>query len=212
MNSNENYKVFVGNVPYTCDKQEFVDCFKDFEGFIECDVINKINSDTTRGFGFVIVNTQVNMDNLLQQSIILKNRKLRLDRYSTINNINTYKIFLRNIPIHITEEEIIGHFENNYGSVCSCNVNKNINGGYTTAILEFNDQHCLEKALQDKETEINLNMINIYPFRRKNKNLNIKMELKTDTNSIYRDGFNAGKLIGYKDGYENGMKHAQKNI
>ena len=46
-------KIFVGNVPFQCSKEEFTDCFNKYKGFLDADIVNRFNSENCRGFGFV---------------------------------------------------------------------------------------------------------------------------------------------------------------
>ena len=39
--TNNYYKIFVGNVPYECSNEEFRECFRDMNGYITADVKRK---------------------------------------------------------------------------------------------------------------------------------------------------------------------------
>ena len=94
-------KVFVGNVPFQCTKEEFIDCFKDQSGFIDADIIRRYRSKLSRGFGFVIFKSQEQANTLIGRTdIVLKDRVLRFSTYSDDNTRErkkTYQIFIFSI-------------------------------------------------------------------------------------------------------------------
>jgi RNA recognition motif-containing protein len=204
-NINTYPKIFVGNVPYNCTLAEFVACFDQHTGYRECDVIKKVDSDKTRGFGFVIVETIDDMTNLLNQHIILQNRKLRLDRYTQQNDNDVLKGFVRNIPYDTTPDELKKCFRV-FGPIINCTVSQNmdISNKITTGIIEFEKKQSLSDVLDAKKIILNKNnkktTLQIYPFRRKNKKIKSLIP-KNDPKNIYRSGFEAGKLIGFEEGY-----------
>lgn len=80
-------KVFVGNVPFQCTQQEFSECFESMPGFIKAEVINKINTPASRGFGFVTFDSYENAmaliesSSIVSSSIVCKDRILRFTKY-----------------------------------------------------------------------------------------------------------------------------------
>jgi RNA recognition motif-containing protein len=80
----KEFKVFVGNVPFNCTQEEFQNCFSNVPGYKNADVIRRYNSNFSRGFGFITFNSDSDATALLSShdNIILKDRTLRLSRYS----------------------------------------------------------------------------------------------------------------------------------
>jgi RNA recognition motif-containing protein len=80
-------KVFVGNVPFQCTQQEFRECFESMQGFIKAEVINKINTLASRGFGFVTFDSHESATALIESSsIVCKDRILRFTKYGFHSN------------------------------------------------------------------------------------------------------------------------------
>ena len=81
-------KIFVGNVPFDCSKDEFSECFKNMAGFIKAEIIYKNSASVTkisRGFGFVTFETpehaKILLDDYDKNCIMFKDRKLRFTQY-----------------------------------------------------------------------------------------------------------------------------------
>jgi len=91
-----NTKIFVGNVPFDCTNKEFQDIFNNVEGYISGEIITKYNSQNSRGFGFIILNTLENAKKILgRNDIVLKERVLRFTEYDNKNKIKN-KIYYDN--------------------------------------------------------------------------------------------------------------------
>lgn len=76
-------KIFVGNVPFQCDKNEFVNCFEKMQGYIRAEIICKLGTTVCRGFGFVTFDCPENAKLLLEKHITIKDRTLRFTQYLT---------------------------------------------------------------------------------------------------------------------------------
>lgn len=211
----EKYKIFVGNVPYTCTKKEFISCFKQFDGFVDAEVIKKNDSNTTKGYGFVIFNNQEQMNNVLNSKMItLKNRKLRINKYDPYrNNVNNiYKVFLKNVPCNCTEDEIIKYFSN-FGHVVHCYINTKDTtiGIYNSAILSYDSEKSYYNALKNKEVIINSNVIKVFPYQKKFSRHTVRKN-NIEASNAYNIGFEAGKLVGYEEGRIIGYKEGLESI
>lgn len=108
-------KVFVGNVPYNCTEEEFINCFINVDGFISCELVIKSNPNITltRGFGFVLLDSDDNINKLFQTNIKLKGRLLRFTRYSHDEEkdiITNNYIQINNIPSYFTRNDILNIF------------------------------------------------------------------------------------------------------
>ena len=158
--ASKNMKIFVGNVPFQCTKKEFMECFNKYEGFIDGDIVNKINSDSSRGFGFITFDTSFNADNFLatNENVILKDRILRFTKYDN-NDKKIYKnrfagknyMFVKNIP-KATKPDDIKQYFSVYGKVGACFINTNIQTGESkvTAVVEILDNNTFNKLLSSK--------------------------------------------------------------
>ena len=95
----KEHKIFVGNVPYDCTQDEFFNCFKNIDGFINAELIFNNHTKLSRGFGFVTIKTELHGNNLKNKIIFCKDRELRFTNYQ--NNINTYSCNSRNNYIYV---------------------------------------------------------------------------------------------------------------
>jgi nucleolin len=81
-------KIFVGNVPFQCNQDEFQECFEKMEGYIRAEIVCRPGTNISRGFGFITFNTPKNAKQLIgKEGIIFKDRSLRFTEY-TRNNAN----------------------------------------------------------------------------------------------------------------------------
>ena len=75
-------KIFVGNVPFNCTKNEFNSTFKDIEGYQEGDIIINPKTMLCKGYGFIVFDTIENATNLKnRKDILILTRKLRFMDY-----------------------------------------------------------------------------------------------------------------------------------
>ena len=80
----EYTKIFVGNIPFKCEEDDFIKCFEKMDGFIKAEIIFKSDTKISRGFGFVTFNNNENAHKLLlSNNIIYKDRLLRFSEYET---------------------------------------------------------------------------------------------------------------------------------
>jgi len=78
-------KIFVGNVPFQCEQNEFQECFENLIGFIKAEIVCKPGTNVSRGFGFVTFDSPENAKQLLENNEIkFKDRNLRFTQY--VNN------------------------------------------------------------------------------------------------------------------------------
>lgn len=226
--SNTVHKLFVGNVPYVCEQEDFLSCFSSRPGFVSAEVVLRPNG-STKGFGFVILDSEENTQDLLEQEIYLGDRLLRLENYTAERQVTTsrpssYKVFLRNVPSTTTTEELEGHFST-YGNVVSSNLNvrEGQDDEYVTAVVEFEEREGLQKALVDKETTFLDTTLRIYPFQRRThrvlrgngrflNNQQGNQYNTQDRSAVYRSGFKAGRAVGYEEGRKEGRREALESV
>lgn len=152
------YKLFVGNIPFDCRLSEFREAFKNCKGYI---IANLINNSSFKCFGFVVLENQKYLEELLNNNnIFLKDRKLRLTRYNNkIKQTNTY-LKLSNIPTTITIDDIRKEFEN-YSDIGKCFIDMDRNTGKykNTGIVEI-----LDSDIYNKFLNIEIILINDLPI------------------------------------------------
>ena len=184
-----NSKIFVGNVPYHCTKQDFDACFRNFDGYINSDIKNRTGTDISRGFGFVLFNNNENAKKILDKPILLKGRKLRISEYGLHKRVIIYSLYVYNLSTNTTLDELKKTFEAydilEY-KLCCKNNNK-------FGIITLNN---IENYYSILHTEIiiNGNVLIIKPKNVSNKNKISNPML------AYNQGFQAGKIIGYQEG------------
>lgn len=207
-------KIFVGNVPFQCTREEFIECFKNNIGFIDGDIINRYNSPNSRGFGFVKFDTPENTCRFLdlKQEIILKNRTLRFTKYMPLEKkiVNTKFndknfIFVKNVPKDLKPSDIKTIFQK-YCNIGSCFINTNINTGDSkgSAVVEILDNIVYKNLLNEKHIDIDNNIFYLSKWKQKIK---VKKQNNIDIKDIYRFAFNAGRDMGFIEG----IKISKKN-
>lgn len=220
-------KIFVGNVPFQCTREEFIDCFKNLEGFVTADIIRRYRSKLSRGFGFVVFSDKPSADKLLNGSaVMLKDRVLRFSVYDTsiktemsddtymsspekpisdIKNVvipsikespmppgisNIYQIYLNNLDNDISTGVLLKLLKS-YGDIESCKVSQTVEKDFEKyAILTVNSYLTYNNIL-----EANNESFDAYPYivkPKKSKAMNSRV--------AYREGFNAGQMVGYRQG------------
>lgn len=211
MSSNNEKKIFVGNVPFQCTKEEFEECFKHLEGFIGAEIINRFNSSFSRGFGFVTFNSEKNALSALNlKGVIFKDRILRLSEYNFEGNTKMSDqehknfIFIKNVPLEMTRDDIYGYFIK-YGNVTRCFLNTDIKTGAPkgTAILEMDDANVIDTLLEQKVVTFeDGTSLELVKWNNKTK----PKRKQADSTDVYRTAFNAGRSIGFKEGMLFGKK------
>ena len=234
-NDSDVNKVFVGNVPYQCTREEFQDCFKDMEGFINADIIRRYKSKLTRGFGFVVFETKEQAATIMQNDTIeLKDRILRFSEYSfdkTDQNKEgkVFQVFVNNLKTGTTEKqfnEVLSH----YGNILSSIVTSKNDKTFCVATFELleNYKNALYGSLtiNDATVEIMPYIDNHKKYQKFNK---YKSQRKFSDNfsqssqnnhfsnclprDVYREGFKAGHIVGFEQGLAQGLAQgSEKNL
>ena len=85
-------KLFVGNIPYICSKNDIKECFSQIDGYINFDIIFT-QYNITKGYGFITINNPINAQHLKTRTDIkIKGRILRFIEYQ--NEKYTYIIII----------------------------------------------------------------------------------------------------------------------
>jgi RNA recognition motif-containing protein len=204
MKSDYQHKIFVGNVPFDCTKKEFEECFNNMDGFENAEIINKFNSDSSRGFGFVTFNNKKNALSLLTKNIEFKDRILRFTEYSSndkkeqhIDMLKKNYIFIKKIPSELSRDDIKIFFEN-YGEVGSCFINTDTRTGESkgNAVVEIKNNQVYENLL-DIKTIVYNNDISLDLSKWCQKIRVRTKPVKSENNEMYRNAFNPTKTFSF---------------
>jgi RNA recognition motif-containing protein len=215
-----NTKIFVGNVPFQCTQEEFKGCFKNVPGFINAEIVNKYNTNFSRGFGFVTLKTDDDAQKLIQRNdIVFKDRVLRFTEYNIndklkLSKFNRNYLFIKNVSDDINRDDI-KKILSEYGEVGICFINTNIKTGEpkNTAIAEIKDDQVFEKLLQLRNISYQDKVFMLSKWKNNflGKEENDKKRYTMDPNEIYRIAFNAGVNVGRLEGLHFAKKHISHN-
>jgi RNA recognition motif-containing protein len=205
--NDKGVKLFVGNVPFKCDLDEFKQVFDKEDGFLKAELIYRVKSKLTRGFGFVEFTSLEDVEKVLNNKYTIDDRVLRITQYSNekkdLTKTNTFKLFVRNLD-DVDELTLRSAFEK-YGAVKNCYVMKDRENGNNRGfgVVEYNNKDHFFKALNEKEVTVKDDVVvNVYPYRVKyNKAKPLVKKRFVDNKSTYRQGFNNGHAAGYSEGY-----------
>lgn len=207
------YKVFVGNVPFDCTQEEFNSAFENIEGFIKADIVTKINSEQSRGFGFVVLDSRDNASKLIERDdIILKDRILRFTEYIATEkrhyHLDTDKTYLliTGLNERCTRDILIETFKS-YGDIGKCFIRSDRETGklLNQAIIEIKNRNLYEYLINIE----NINLINgdsveisRYGFLVKSPtNLNLlKKKINKPFKAELSKAFDAGRSMGLIEG------------
>ena len=139
-------KIFVGNVPYQCTNNEFIECFKNIDGFLKGEIIKGHKNNNSRGFGFITFEKEINIEYLRGLDIRLKNRLLRFSVYQ--NNLNIVKNIKPIKPLNIIKIN-----DNNK------NINKNINYLVVHNLDDNNNKEYLKNIFEENNYNIGKHFI-----------------------------------------------------
>lgn len=203
------YKMFVGNVPYLCTDEEFVECFKNYNGYLSADVVRKPNSKFSRGFGFVTFVNKTDGDELmkLDGEMTLKGRVLRFSSYETEKEAKNYLVFVRGVTPEMTADDLKSLLEE-YGTVTEVTLNCNRETGKPTgsASVGFSSLGEMRKALSARSKLVDdATTLQLYPYRKHPKhnqgdeqqnrgNRTSDGQNYKNARAAYMAGFQAGQL------------------
>lgn len=202
-------KVFVGNVPFYCTKEEFEQCFDKLDGFVMADVIRRYKSNLTRGFGFVVFETPEDANKLIEQKEMnFKNRVLRFSEYDlenkeqprNKNKKNKFQIFVSNLEENMENEDLKELFSDY--DITSCFVNKKY--GKTTGVVTVNsyDEY---KNILNNPPKYGEDFLVVKPFKKQIKRDNNPQQMSAKV--AFREGFRAGHMAGFQEGFKQGQEH-----
>lgn len=162
------FRVFVGNVPFNCDEEEFNKMFNSMTDFMTATVIRRPNSTLSRGFGFVTFSSESGRNTLLNTKMEFGDRELRFSSYDETkkDEPKTYKLFLRDVTSTMTDDSFrnVGLSSLNKFSVM---VDRKTNEKTNNAILSLNNYDEMVKLLKNKELLVDGSNVRVYPFRNK---------------------------------------------
>ena len=104
-------KVFVDNINYNCTIENFKEAFKNIKNIV--DIQLSIDNNKCKGYGYIILKTQQDALNIINNcKFLLNGKKLRFLKYKENNNsndpenINNNYICIRNLNNLITRKDI----------------------------------------------------------------------------------------------------------
>jgi len=147
-------KIFVGNVPFDCTSEEFINCFKHIQGFKNAELVLKDNKET-KGFGFVMFDSEKNIEQLAKSEINVRGRILRFSKYNEIGKKGKSNyIHIFGLTDDITREDIYESLKNVNIGKYFIETDRNTGESKCTAIVEIKDKNVLSKILESKTIEI----------------------------------------------------------
>ncbi len=226
-------KIFVGNVPFHCTRDEFQECFKHLEGFETADIIRRYKSKLSRGFGFVVFKDEDQANKLLDMDdIMLKDRVLRFSPYEQDDDISPKQVEevkdvdTVQIPISkpvqsvqiskpkISYQLYISNLDESvtYDELKKCIVESgvkvstcfvNTKNNRTTGIVSVETLEVYTKLLENPVFLNNKPLI-IKPYKKNKTTANTK---HANVGVAYREGFKAGHIVGFQQGYQQGFQN-----
>jgi RNA recognition motif-containing protein len=138
----DNFKVFVGNIPFNCTEKKFIETFDKIDGFVKGDIIKDQYFDRCRGFGFVLLDSVENVEKIKKRDdIYIDNRQLRFTDYINSKKISyntTHKyIYIDNIPEDVNREYLKKVFNNYEIGKYFINTDYETGGQKTTGMVEI---------------------------------------------------------------------------
>lgn len=189
------YKVFVGNVPYLCTTEEFVECFQQMEGFVEADIVRRPNSKFSRGFGFVTFDQQSALDQILaRDDLELNGRILRFSAYEYDREPKNYLVFLRGVPEEYNEDRLKETMDR-FGEVkeVTLHLNRETNKPTGTAVVGYGSVDTMREVLRERECTVEEGvLLRFFPYRKHPTNR--RQRLYKTARDAYMAGFQAGNM------------------
>lgn len=213
-----NRKIFVGNVPFHCTREEFQEIFKHLEGFETADIIRRYKSKLSRGFGFVVFKDDKNAKKLLDiGEMPFKDRILRFSPYESddkptktekptkhTNQMITltkpiHRLYVSNLDDDISYHELKSCISKSGINISTCFVNTKKDK--TTGIVFLDTLEDYTKLLENPPI-VNGKPLIVKPYKKINNDTKC-----TNVQTIYREGFRAGHIVGFQQGFQQGVSH-----
>lgn len=200
-------KIFVGNIPYKCNNEEFKNIFINEEGFIKSEVQDNY-SNTTKGFGFIEFDNKENAQKCLDKEFEFKSRQLRLSEYKS--KLNDYKkIFVKDLDVNLSLTDFEQYFLK-FGKLTKFYL---ITDRYTgdskgMGVIEFETDESYIKSINEPNPCINGKKITIHPYKEKYNQIknNNKSNHSGNNYNNYINGYNSGYSSGFNNGFKEGYK------
>lgn len=171
--SNE-YKIFVGNVPYHCTQEEFDACFLNVEGFVRAEIITIHKTNMSRGFGFVSLKTLRDAEILKKRNDInFKGRTLRFTSYQD----GTYKPIIESFTNYVSidgipdgkDREWLKTKFSNYEPIGRCFISMNQDTGElkSSGVIEVLDENKYKHIISKRWHDIDGKMIESSRYKNK---------------------------------------------
>lgn len=163
----EEFKVFVSNVPFSFTTEDFVNTFKEINGYISATLILRAGTQYSRGFGYVTMASKESYDNLLKMDISFGEKHATIVPYQVQKK--NYSIHVKYVPYDMTEEALIKIFQS-FGNVVRSHININYQTGKPkgTAFIDFDDVESFKKVLNERIIKIdNIHTVEVSKKRKK---------------------------------------------
>lgn len=207
-------KIFVGNVPFQCNQVEFANCFEKIQGYVKAEIIYKLGTTISRGFGFVTFDCPENAKKLLDKTIMFKDRVLRFTQYMvSMEEIATQQPEKHIVPMQIessknllivknvgdmTRSDVYDFFSN-FGNVGKHFIMTDHETGISKnyAVVEMTDKDVYDCLLKVKEVKRGEQILEISKWKIK-KCMKEKPITKNDLFNAFIAGKNLGMIEGLK--------------
>lgn len=207
-------KIFVGNVPFQCNQVEFASCFEKMQGYVKAEIIYKVGTTISRGFGFVTFDCHENSKKLLDKTIIFKERVLRFTQYLVTQEMEIPQqpekhvvpmqvessknlIIVKNVG-DMTRSDVYDFFSN-FGNVGKHFIMTDHETGMSKnyAVVEMIDKDVYDCLLKVKEIKYEDHALEISKWKIK-KCMREKQITKHDLFNAFIAGKNVGMIEGLK--------------
>jgi len=155
--------LIVKNIPYDCYTNEFEKVMRQIKGIVDYKLVYK------KGYGYINVDTDENVSDLLKADLHIRNRILRFSKYKTERYCYREKtIFIKNIPKNITNDTLLEIFKINFGQIKHIILYFNSDGNSTgNCSIEFENNDSYQKALNQRILVCDFGTLIIHAFRYK---------------------------------------------
>jgi RNA recognition motif-containing protein len=206
-------KVFVGNVPFDCEQDEFESAFKNVKGYVKGEIVVEPPTGKCRGFGFITLDNIDHAEELKKRSDInIRDRQLRFTEYRTSNTKKLVDgdknnlLFVDSLPDSATRDYLTDLFKGYSLGKHYVATNSDTGISKNNGLVEILDDSQYEELLMlgfinDKDN----NRIDVSRWRSRSYK---KRDKKVTKNDLYK-AFNAGRNLGMIEGHRLARRQQQ---
>lgn len=210
-------RVFVGNVPYQCNDDEFQQLFNGVSGYVSAQVVRRRNSTLSKGFGFVVLNSDEDASALIgsEQKFVIGDRELRVSVYTESEPSEArqrpqrppcFQLFVGNLENGTTAEYLKDEFSE-FGNVVDARVRTNETTQMSYGSVSYG-------TLEEYQNALNGSNRTVSPHRNQNRNQNRNQKQPRQNvqgskpKMTYSSGYTSGQRVGYQRGFQEGYQSA----